>query len=57
MGFTVLQLQDEGKAVLHNRVLFVYFLQIEVDTNHFKGNFPDSCVIEGRKNQNQLSFM
>lgn len=34
--WTVIRLGHPGKI-----------LQIEVDTHHFKGNFPDSCKIEG----------
>ena len=34
-----------------NQSVINYFinisLQFEVDTNHFKGNYPDSCTIEG----------
>ncbi len=29
--------------------------KIEVDTNHFKGNFPDRCSIDGFKSANHLS--
>ena len=27
---------------------YYFVLQIEIDTAHFKGNFPASCVIEGK---------
>lgn len=27
--------------------------RIEVDTNHFKGNFPDSLIVEGRSQEDK----
>lgn len=37
------------RSALVVELVFCVTVQIEVDTNHFKGNFPDSCTIEGTR--------
>lgn len=37
---------QECRAMFDNS--FILFLQVLIDTNHFKGNYPDSCRIEGK---------
>ena len=31
--------------------------RIEVDTNHFKGNFPDSIVVEGKSSEGDILLL
>ena len=32
----------------HSTVLICAYSQVQIDTTHFKGNFPDVCKVEGK---------
>ncbi|XP_006812168.2 allantoicase-like [Saccoglossus kowalevskii] len=51
---SILEADDKGVLIVPGKEWCVFRLghpgiikNIEIDTNHFKGNYPDSCYIEG----------